>query len=364
MKKLVFAAMVCLTLCQSGAQDKVDFHKQIRPLLENHCFECHGPEKTKGKLRLDQKDFVFKRDHPVISPGNAEKSDLYRLITLPKGHDDIMPPKGEPLSKAETDLIRDWINQGAEWPDQPPQVASPAPQPAPSGTTADELRAAAAELRSAAARLEAAASMIESGSALAQTPPVIPSAPAAPVIAEKPSEAELKAIAEVQKLGVPVMPIAQNERGRSANFRQLGTNVTDETVALLKEMVSLVDLNLATTRVTDAGLAHLAGLTNLTVLHLENTGITDAGLEHLKGLVHLRYLNLYGTGVTDAGLEHLKGLASLGNLYLWQTKVTDAGEANLQKALPNVKINRGIDLAPATPEEKKEENAEEKKAGA
>jgi hypothetical protein len=360
MKKFVFAGMVLLGAWHAGAETKIDFHKQIWPILESRCIECHGPDKAKGKVRLDQKDFVFKRDQPIVVPGHAEKSDLFRLVTLPKGHDDIMPPKGEPLSKAEADLIRDWINQGAEWPDQPPQVAAPAPAAA-SGSTADELRAAAAELRSAAARLEAAASALEAGTGLAHAQPPSTSAapviPAGPVIPEKPSEAELKAIADVQKLGVPVMPIAQNERGRSANFRQLGTNVTDETVALLKDMASLVDLNLATTKITDAGLAQLAGLTNLTVLHLENTGISDSGLQHLKGMTHLRYLNLYGTGVTDAGLEHLAGLVSLRNLYLWQTKVTDEGAARLQKALPNVKVNRGIELSPAKPEEKKEGQA-------
>src|SRR2546421_2245022 len=101
------------------AADKVDFAKQIQPILRQNCVKCHGPEKQKGKLRLDSKEAAMKggKDGVVLVAGDADKSELYRRITLPKGHDDIMPNEGDPLSKEQTDLIRDWINQGAEWPE-------------------------------------------------------------------------------------------------------------------------------------------------------------------------------------------------------------------------------------------------------
>src|SRR5262249_3517242 len=54
---------------------------------------------------------------PALVPGKADASELYRRIVLPKGHAEIMPACGEPLTRAQADLIRDWINQGAPWPD-------------------------------------------------------------------------------------------------------------------------------------------------------------------------------------------------------------------------------------------------------
>src|SRR6266542_3863808 len=121
MKKLLAlaVALLCSANGQGRAQDKIDFAKDIQPILQQTCVKCHGPEKQKGKLRLDSKETTFKggKDGQVITPGNADKSELYRRITLPKGNDDIMPNEGEPLAKAQIELFRDWINQGAEWPD-------------------------------------------------------------------------------------------------------------------------------------------------------------------------------------------------------------------------------------------------------
>src|SRR5262249_19857814 len=83
------------------------------------CFECHGPERQRGKLRLDSRAAALKGggSGPVLIPGKAEDSELFRRIALPKGSDDLMPARGEPLSKAQVEAVRAWINQGAVWPD-------------------------------------------------------------------------------------------------------------------------------------------------------------------------------------------------------------------------------------------------------
>jgi len=121
MKKFiaVAVALVGFTNHPSRAEDKVDFAKQIQPILQQNCVKCHGPEKQKAKMRLDSKEAAMKggKDGVILVAGNAEKSEIYRRITLPKGNDDIMPNEGDPLTKEQTDLIRDWINQGADWPE-------------------------------------------------------------------------------------------------------------------------------------------------------------------------------------------------------------------------------------------------------
>src|SRR3569832_1677327 len=96
----------------------VDYAKDVQPIFARHCYECHGAEKQKGKLRLDERlSALRKGDDAVIVPGKPDQSELYRRILLPKGDEDVMPNRGELLSRAETERVRDWIAQGAVWPE-------------------------------------------------------------------------------------------------------------------------------------------------------------------------------------------------------------------------------------------------------
>jgi len=314
---LIAAALAVFGGAQIQAETKVDFVKDIQPIFQENCVKCHGPEKQKGGLRLDSKAAALKggKDGEVLTPGTADKSDLYRRITLAPGSDDIMPSKGDPLTKAQTDLIRDWINQGAVWP---------------------ETAVAKAAEESASAPETGFAGLTEI----------------------KPTSAESGAVSKLESSGVAVRPIAMNMTWREANFHTIGQGITDASIAPLKDVVTLVDLNLAGTKVTDAGLQSLEGLTNLVRLHLEHTHVTDAGLAHLKNLAHLSYLNLYDTPVSDKGLEQLKGLAGLKNLYVWETKVTDQGVAGLKAALPKLQVSRGWDYPPIAKKDEKEEKTE------
>ena len=323
-KPILFgAALAAAGILNAGAAATVDFHKEILPILQE-CIKCHGPEKQKGKMRLDSRDAALKggKTGPAFVAGDSAKSEMVRRISLPKSDDDFMPSEGEPLSKEKIDLIKKWIDEGAEWP-------------------------------------ATAVAGSEKPSALAKAPPPGPVLPTD----FKPSGAETKAIAAFAAKGIDIRPIAMNSPWREANLRLQGSNITDATLAPIKDVLGLIDLNLATTRVTDAGLAHLKPLANLQRLHLEQTGVTDAGLAQLKGLKNLTYLNLYGTKVTDSGLDQLKGLKHLRNLYVWQTKVTDAGAKKLKAALPDVDVSMGWDASTlAKMEAKKEEAKKEEKS--
>ena len=89
--------------------------KQSKLFSKKRCVSCHGPDKDKGDLKLHtQNDLLSSK---VIVAGNADKSSLYELISLPADHDDIMPPKGEPLTKYEVSNLKKWIDAGAKWPE-------------------------------------------------------------------------------------------------------------------------------------------------------------------------------------------------------------------------------------------------------
>ena len=93
------------------------YAKDIKPIFEKTCFKCHGAEKQKGKLRLDNLAAALKggEDGPDIVAGNSAKSKLVHSVAR-LNEDEAMPPadKGKPLSKDEVGLIRAWIDQGAK----------------------------------------------------------------------------------------------------------------------------------------------------------------------------------------------------------------------------------------------------------
>ena len=98
---------------------EVDFDRDIRPILSNNCFACHGPDQNtrEAELRLDDKDSVFSdRDTPLITPGKSSASELFRRISS-TDENEMMPPAGfrKKLTDDQIELIKNWIDQGAEW---------------------------------------------------------------------------------------------------------------------------------------------------------------------------------------------------------------------------------------------------------
>ncbi len=101
----------------------IDFSRDIRPILSENCFKCHGPDdkERKAKLRFDQKEDAFKPAKSgdfAIVPGDPAKSKLIERITT-KDVDDVMPPTktGKKLTPLQIDLLTRWIAQGAKWQD-------------------------------------------------------------------------------------------------------------------------------------------------------------------------------------------------------------------------------------------------------
>jgi hypothetical protein len=101
-----------------------------------------------------------------------------------------------------------------------------------------------------------------------------------------------------------------------------------------------LQVDLSRTAISDEDLPQLAGLRGLCFLHLNSTHVTDLGVGHLRRLKRLVWLDLSGTMLTDQGLPSLKGLAKLKYLVIGGTAVTNRGIADLQKALPALKILR------------------------
>lgn len=115
----MFLTGAILFSAPNNAAERIDFENQVKPILESRCLSCHGETKPKGDLVLTTRAAAIEggENGPSIVPGDPEKSPLYTLTILPPDDIDIMPPKGDPLTKAETEVLRLWIEQGASWPE-------------------------------------------------------------------------------------------------------------------------------------------------------------------------------------------------------------------------------------------------------
>ena len=115
----------------------VDYNRNVRPILSQHCFKCHGPDEgqRQAKLRLDQRAgalALLSSGRRAVVPGKPEASTLVKRVF--SHGSDIMPPAyaNKPLSDKEKDALKQWIANGAEyqphWAFVPPQRRSPAPR--------------------------------------------------------------------------------------------------------------------------------------------------------------------------------------------------------------------------------------------
>src|SRR5438128_1245119 len=105
----------------SSRSEEVLYNRDIRPILSDQCYACHGPgeKKRKAKIRLDLKEEAFKEAKSggfAIVPGDLDKSLLLKRIT-DKDPETIMPPleTGKKMTEGQIDLLRRWIAQGAKW---------------------------------------------------------------------------------------------------------------------------------------------------------------------------------------------------------------------------------------------------------
>ncbi|MEE3076592.1 MAG: PSD1 and planctomycete cytochrome C domain-containing protein [Planctomycetota bacterium] len=114
----IFSSLIAVFSVPLLADERVDFNRDIRPLLSDRCFACHGPDENtrEADLRLDIAEGVVQGDSTVVQANDLEASELYQRI-ISDDVDIVMPPPStnKPLSESEKDLLKKWIEQGAAW---------------------------------------------------------------------------------------------------------------------------------------------------------------------------------------------------------------------------------------------------------
>ncbi len=109
-----------------AAPAPLDFEKQVRPILEDRCFDCHGEDKQKSKLRLDSTVGILRggeSGEPLLVSGKSAESYLFKKVTSENAKE-FMPPKGERLTTEQIATLRRWIDEGGKMPGTEEALAS------------------------------------------------------------------------------------------------------------------------------------------------------------------------------------------------------------------------------------------------
>ena len=282
------------------------FLEKVRPILEAHCIECHGPRKQKGGMRLDSKAWLFNgtQDKWAVIPGKSAESLLVHRVELERIDPDAMPPEGDGLNVDEQAVIRKWIDDGAAYP---------------------EVRAGGG-----------------GGGAAVGGAAVVEIAPAVRAKAEAAAKALIAR-------GVLVQPVAADSPLFDINASRAEPAFSDADAALFVDIAPVVaNLNLAKSAITDAGIAQLRGMRYLERLRLDFTAVGDVGLQALGTMPRLESINLVGSKVTPALAQWIASQPALRRVYVWQTTLDDPAATKTMTAGGKIEII-GADLPLAQP---------------
>ena len=281
----------------------VEYQADIEPILEEKCYQCHGGDKVKGGLRLDSPESIMIGGDggEVLVPGEPIDSLLYLMTTYPDDDPDYMPQKGEGLSQAEQNLLKNWIEAGTLF-----------------------------------------------GEGFKQE--TIPS------VGRKYSDAGTKGtykivgeavgvVSKIQEMGVLVDTVNHDAKRFELVYTYAefpaGSFVFSEAARLGD---ALIKLSLSRTNLANEDLRKLKQLQSIEYLDLSRTSVGDEGMAYIAELPKLSYLNLRDTNVSDESIEQLSRLGNLKQVYLWGSEFTQSGAMALQERLPGATIVFGTSL--------------------
>ena len=282
----------------------IDFLSQVEPILNRSCYDCHGISKDKGDLRIHTPGDIRKGggDGPVVVVGKPQDSSLYFLTTLDPDDDDIMPGKGDPLTKEETEILRQWILEGAYLAD---------------GRKIDDPAALAMAGKSEEGEESEGDEMPLSEFVVIPNPEYLKMLRGNGIIVTETDEEHMLEI-DYTKAGMEPGEI--------------------DLKVLFPLACNIVSLDLSKTKVADADTGPIEEFTNLRSIVLDRTNIGDDTLYALSGLKKLQMLSLFATRSSDSGIGRLTNLEDIKKLVLINTMVTANGANRLRKAFPDAVI--------------------------
>ena len=281
-----------IVLDEKNWKNALIYEDIINPILNNKCISCHNPKKIKGELQLHTKEAILKggENGEIISVNNAEESELFIRMNLPKEDDDHMPPKDKTQPTAEeVRLIKAWIDEGH-----------------PFDKTIGET----------GMKKELFSSFFPQKSD-ADYPDLTVVAIATDTIRK------------ITQQGIHVDNISEIVSFLYVScINKPSFSDTDFEILLpIKDQVAILDLG--GTQITDAIFEKLTMLPHLTILKLDNTDVSGKNIELLSGLEHLKSINLTSTDFEKIHLQKLSGFKKLKKVYVYKTNMGSGGPKTL-----------------------------------
>jgi len=279
------------------------FKDVVRPILENKCFSCHNPNKTKGELLMTTLEGIKKggENGPIFVPFHPDSSHMIQMALLPENDDHHMPPAGKPqLTAEELKILHFWIKKGADF---GAKVGAYLPN--------DTLAA---------------------WSKMASTPVAanLPKIPAASV----------KTIESLKSNFCNIRPLAQG----SPYLEVVVLNHQDYQAEVFKKLQkisrNIYRLEASGAPVTDKEIKAISGLENLRELGLGRTKITGKNLVDLRQLKHLQILKLHANQLKAKDIEPLLSNKQL-HLYLWGNPLQEKDLVALRKKAGRMNLDLG-----------------------
>jgi hypothetical protein len=313
-----FFVLFNLVLLQSSSVAVINFKNQVWPILERRCLECHKSpyekngilKKPKAGLRLDGAAHIMhgSDEGAVVVVNHPSRSSLYQRVILPEGDSDHMPPKGEPLSVQDKEILRMWIAQGVDfgtW----------------IGATdgVDELTA-----QKKKSQLPQASYLKEIDN-----------------LSEGVNPVEMNLLDEIsRKTGLLVRPLGIGSPLLEVRVVTEPSKTGDEMIHALASLKdNIVKVDLRGSAITDRSLNDLSSFPRLISLNLMGTPVTLEGIISLKETPRLKSLNLVNTMVTDSAAKELASFPHLQKLFLWNSKFTEKGISLLRSQNTISEIN-------------------------
>lgn len=279
-----------------NAEDAEIYNDIVVPLLESKCISCHGPNKVKGKLRMDSPMALRAggKSKKAILGASVSKSEMLRRIMLPTSDSKHMPPKKkQQITRNELEFLQWWIQNGASFDAKVEDIGGHQ------------------EIIEVVNKMKAQQPIIANTTTIPSYLPDI-------AIAEAPIEI----IIELRKSDVVVLSAGTNKSLLEVNFVNVKA-ATDEQLSNLQKLAPhIVHLKLSNLSLSDSDLSILEDFHNLVRLSLDRNAISDKVLTALKNKRHLRYLNLTQTNVSDAGIIQLDSLSRDAKIFASNTQVT------------------------------------------
>ena len=317
----------------ANAQEAFVYKEVIQPVLQIRCYSCHNANKQKGRLRMDDINFLIKggKHGKIININNADSSEMIKRLLLPVDNEHHMPPKEKPQpTENQIALLQWWINNHADFKKKVKELDQPV-------------------------KIKPILLALQHAEIIKKVSTDIPF-----IIVEK---ADDKTVNQLTQKGIVILPVAQNSNYLMATFIEDSLVKKEDVELLLHLKKQLIWLNFNNAKIEKNVFEILPKLSNLIKLNLSNTNITDEEAAQLSSLENLHYLNLVGTKVTAKSILPLKKLKFLKSLFLYQTAIAREDYKTIKSSFPKTHIDSGNYFVPLLASDTTEVKAPKKTGG-